>query len=529
MPLSSAISLNRCEGCDCRNDTPVIDPSEPDAVNAALRGTGIGSLSDKDWPCCDEVAAPCSYVLLYECSHPYPATEEVGSGSGSAPFIERKLTGFLQGQTAFDFQWIYPTVELKKECITGCRYSWNFNLITNPTMAAVDSQGLPLFEGFPTYRLADVGPFYSPEYVKPFWRPGNNIGCLVGEAPDYRLWSLVDISASPVQLTWDFHGVPGQNDPLLQLGKSAPVYEANGAWSRWGRNTMRLTDASRLEWPSLKREVCVAAVDFPYLHNECDTFAARCTCIDTGASQVTFIITITGCSNIEGTFSVLLNRYKAGDTLPCGVSFPASYPCGVFFSGGTIGSGPESCTVEGVNWSGTSIGFLSWCDGTDYHVEVYCYNLATECWVSQGEATITLQEPTCKGMLLEFTLPPLDCCCPTDPPVENDCCPGGAPRTLYADVSSTGCPDLDGLTIPLTYDAVNDWWSSSGGNLILACPSGGVWNLSFQGFTNGCDFGTSVVTATTASCDPFALTWVGLANLSTFCCVGETVDVSIYS
>jgi len=433
--LGSPVSPVRCEGCDCRNETVDADPYYPDQYG--ITGTG---LSEKDWPCCNEEAAPCSYAVIAECEHEYPATEFLGSASYGGLL---KPTGFPSGE---DPKLLYPIFELKKECITGCRYSWNYNLITDPRMYPVDTSGVTLTEGFPTYRTVDG----EIQHVKPRWRPGNNIGCLVGEEPDYRLWSLVDITANPVQLTWDFHGLPGENDPLTQLGVSAPVYESVSGWIRWGRNRMRLTEASQREWPSLRPEVCVVAVDYPYLPNPCETLLDRCNCMDPGTAQTSFDVTIAGCSNFSGTYTVLFSRYRQdlGDTLPCGVSYPASAPCGVFWSDNPIGTGEEICVNEGVNWTGSALGFLNWCDGANYHVELFCYNLDTECWVSQGEATITVQEPRCQGMYLEFTLPPINCCCTASTPCT--CGDINYSDSLTIEIVAPDCPAIDGLTANLT-------------------------------------------------------------------------------
>ena len=455
--IGAILSPVRCEGCDCLNETVEVDPDLPAQYEPGTDRSG------KDWPCCNEEAAPCSYVVIAECDHPHPAYEDVGYGYG----LGTKATGFPTGTEP---QMMYPVFELKKECITGCRYSWNFNLVTDPRVYPIDTYGVVLQEGFPTYRLLEGG---GVQHVKPRWMTQSDIGCLVGEAPEYRLWQLVDISVSTVQLTWDFHGLPGQNDPLLQLEKSAPVYESVSGWIRWGRNRMRLTEASQREWPSLRPEVCVVAVDYPYLPNSCETLLDRCNCMDPGTAQTSFDVTIAGCSNFSGTYTVLFSRYRQdlGDTLPCGVSYPASAPCGVFWSDNPIGTGEEICVNEGVNWTGSALGFLNWCDGTDYHVELFCYNRDTSCWVSQGEATVTLQEPRCRVMYLEFTLPPLDCCCEA-PPISTDCCPDDpTPPVLTFAIEST-CPQINGITASLAYDGTG--WVGTFSTSCVGALSNGI-------------------------------------------------------
>lgn len=484
------ISKQRCKGCDCRNET-----REPEQT-----GTGYTLI---DWPCVgDDAIAPMSYFALFECSHPHP---EGGSG------------------TPFGGQMHWATAELRKECLTTGKYS----------------QEPGAFAPYPTHpvygSLQETTPptvFGTNAIVRPRWVGETLFGGLRGGLHDAdddsdwlgRYWTLLDVTASPVQMTW--------------LGSSvvpAPVYESVNAWNLWGRNEMRLTDASQALWPSLKHNVCVVSGDRPTLHNDCDDVASRCKCRDLGGIPPVLEVTL-DCQNYPGTQTLTFERFKTPEGLPCGINFPDTSPCGLFFPLGGMGGVEPSCFPRKPGATAaidnTEFTLSMWCDGENYHIEAYCKfysatGTGSPCWESQGECVVT-QLPGCRGMALAFETPPLECCCEADPPIETGCCPDNpVPRVLYADVSSTGCPALNGLTIPLTYDAELNWWASAGLNLILACSSG-AWAISFQGFTNGCDFGTAVVDATTASCDPFELTWVGLANISTFCCVGETVDVSVY-
>jgi len=211
----------------------------------------------------------------------------------------------------------------------------------------------------------------------------------------------------------------------------------------------------------------------PYKCLACETRLQDCRCCDTGAPTLPFVVVIEGCGTFQGRYEFDATRYRDPDTLPAGVTYPATDPCGVFW--GTLSAG-EGCTAGGSTWSG-SLGLLSWCDGTDaaipWHVEIYCFDDDADEYVSQGEATVTSYECRCDGPRFAFTLPTLDCCCDgtTGPPCGE--CVDALPGTLVATCGSN--------SVTLTWNGTTAWVGTSS---------------SFCGVTN------ATITLTIASVDP---------------------------
>lgn len=147
--------------------------------------------------------------------------------------------------------------------------------------------------------------------------------------------------------------------------------------------------------------LCVAPVNrSPTL--VCDTIEDQCACCDYDFDVGTLFLRITGCSGFNGYHEVPIGRICAAEDLPCGVTYPTPAPCCVF--AGSITSSADGCDE--------SIYLIVWCDGTTYHVEAYCPDPNNPgCWVSQGEATVSLYECRCAGPYIEFEMPPTDCCC----------------------------------------------------------------------------------------------------------------------
>jgi hypothetical protein len=84
------------------------------------------------------------------------------------------------------------------------------------------------------------------------------------------------------------------------------------------------------------------------------------------------------------------------------------------------------------------------------------------------------------------------CCCT----VSCSNCTNGFPTTLNlaitASAGSGTCPGLNGVTIPLTYDPVNNWWASANSiigtnRFLLTCSGSGVSGITlvFQKNTGG--------------------------------------------
>lgn len=252
----------------------------------------------------------------------------------------------------------------------------------------------------------------------------------------------------------------------------------------------------------------------------CNTGTAQCNCCDDGDLLYVSVV-VSGCDGINGTYSGELPRvYDSGSaSLPCGVSYPASAPCGVFtLQLGT--TGVDDCTVSTIDWS-EAVYLVFYCDGTGYSIDVYCWNNDANCWVYQGQGTVTYYECRCYGPLFYFTLPALDCCCQSC----EDCTP---PSTLYADLSSS-CFGWTG-TVTLT-ETAGVWQGSTGApiqvvDVQLRCLDGN-WILNINAVNASCGIDTTV--ADSWECEP-AFSASFTVALSSDCCgpSGGTLSVSVY-
>lgn len=437
------LGKHTCTGCDCKNQTEEVSP--------LLSTTGTGTAL-RDAPCCDAYpdGTPCRYAIIFQCEHAWPlwmpsscltGGVEIG-GVMHVPYgvlLNENGEGLCQVPSPLALT--FPVMEVLRDCpsdVTGeCIYTnrlyYNFIkpsgfqthmatslLIDRVTDAAVNK--------FPPYRVnAGEIEYVKARYGRAYADP--NRGPDVDDDDCYHpydlefeystLWQL-KIGGSPASLEWVYDDVLDAIPQFAPVGTGSgpnahrPRYEAIDAWDLWGRNTMVLQNPE--DWPALPRTVCVAPESYGRIVNRCSSHEEQCTCCDIGESTGVIWPTITGCDKLNGTYTGVSQRYVDGDTLPPGVTMPGNAPCGFFWC--LIGPDDE-CDISGTTWSST-IGLMTYCDGTTQHVIPYCYNKDTSQFVEQTEATIITQECTCKGLYFVFELAAdLDCCCP--PPVDPDC------------------------------------------------------------------------------------------------------------
>lgn len=474
--------MPRC-GCDCRNRTV-------DAYYGA-----------HDWPCCDTFpdGVPCRYAAIFECS------------------LNLSLGYYGGGQ-----QITCPVLELRKACYFGCEYvaaTENANAETCDNLPSLTDATANAMQGTfpPTSDDAGVWTYHDGDYrTTPATDPSETgITCVVPETWDVDHWTL-DISLDPPTLTYT------NSWALGLLGRTAAVYEALDAWDEFGRNTMSLTEATVGDWPDLPRRICVVALDDPGINNPCSSHAEQCTCCDPGTDEASIAGNFSNCGRLSGELTWTGTRYKSPTPLPSGVSYPASAPCGVFW--GTIGSGGDGCTVDGVTWSG-SVGLMTYCDGETWAGKAYCYNTNLEEWVEQGDLTISNIECRCGGVYFDVALPPLDCCCDGGELIVTGCCVDGIQSTVSIEFQTVDAPVTTLGSGTLTYDSGTEEWTGtvtfcgSDAGVTLTCELiDGVyrWHL----FTsNGFD-----VDQSGASCDPLELVFQTI--LSSGDCFG--VQVAAY-
>ena len=109
--------------------------------------------------------------------------------------------------------------------------------------------------------------------------------------------------------------------------------------------------------------------------------------------------------------------------------------------------------------------------------------------------------------------------------IEVACCPGESiPGVLYAHFSSSSAACANGVTVPITYDAVDGWWeglvtptcsppSAAGLGIVLWCDSG-TWKVQDIASCCGPLLGQSL---TVVDCNPLQLTGTGLSWEGVYC------------
>lgn len=236
-------------------------------------------------------------------------------------------------------------------------------------------------------------------------------------------------------------GNPGVSASLLYRsleGYSATYSGAAGSCTE-KINFSRSTVDSPIKYMPLN--LCVVPIETAP-PSVCNTPDTQCTCCEDG-DDMRLWVCIDACDPYGGCFDDLRStRVAAGTYVDCGIASPDSSqaPCGFFpFTLGDVTD--PTCPVAAK--------LIVYCNGTDYTIDVYCYDGNTNCWVSQGSATVTNYECTCYGPYFEFALPSLDCCCPAICPTAEEAEEFFPELTIT--LSST-CADFDGCTGTLTYN-----------------------------------------------------------------------------
>ncbi len=249
--------------------------------------------------------------------------------------------------------------------------------------------------------------------------------------------------------------------------------------------------------------VCVAPVNTesePAL--KCETKDDQCDCCDNGGDTMTFDVAITGCAALESVTTINTTRVCDPEAMACGITYPSPAPCCVFV--GDISTG-DGCTFEGTGYTGL-VRLIIYCVGLDdYAIDVYCQKNDL-CFESQGTIGTTTV-CTCNGPYLEFTLPELNCCCPSTP-IDTDCCPTPMPSVLTAfdgtnTVTLTYTPSSWILTpTPGSTFAGCTFTSGVGRSIALTCFGGGFWMFSIDDGSGA----LPVTCSPTGDCDPVDLT-----------------------
>lgn len=359
---------------------------EPTLENPALYGNG---------PCCDVCnnTAPCAWVIQSACRH----------ATASGEFYLDRCTALIKemGNCEWTSRWAFPCNIGGSNDLGWCESGDPY--FDRPMVLAYCSSGKrpACVAGTitPTVDQCDDIPFDGgglsncctwPEFLR-------EIGCDKG----FVKWRLTATSSTTATL-------------LCTTRDGGMGLFTCDDWSCTEESTFLLVDRTD-ELQGIPHALCVAPADRePTL--VCEDMDSQCACCDYDFTTGTLFITITACPGFTGYHEVVITRICDAGGLPCGVTYPTPAPCCVF--GGSLTATANGCEKQ--------IYLLTWCDGSTYQQEVYCE--VDGCYVSQGMSTINLYECRCSGPYIDATLPPLDCCCPDEPP---SCCD-------YASLPSTG-------------------------------------------------------------------------------------------
>lgn len=429
-------------GCNCLHEDTTVYPVDPGDV------------------CCEDIAeSHCAYVLLVECDQ-----NQLGVGPMSTSVL-------------------WPCSIIRKECVTGCIWSiWRrraFEVDDGPAPRLCDTtakNGIVRIED--AKRVQD--------YCT--WVDMVANGAIDSNGVDdwesftylfHRMWTLAPDGYGGAVLSLETDGqVVGQE------GLTAVYRCASWDWTSKATFIRESVDPG-LRAANLQCTICVAPLDALPL-NPCYDPAHKCTCCDPGWDAGTFVLSVSGCAAWSLLY-VEVVRYA----LPfCGVTAPSGAACGWFWGSNGNWDSPTG--------QANGLGVLSWCDGDAWHVEIYCYDSDTGCWVSQGEATVTNQECLCAGVYLTITLPELDCC------------PGGC-ETCDVFAGPT-YPDLtisDGTNSQtMTYDSGTDAWFTDTPNTLMGACCGlpeeeVVWKLACVDGEVVLNDGVTTSGSNSFDCEPF--------------------------
>lgn len=210
-------------------------------------------------------------------------------------------------------------------------------------------------------------------------------------------------------------------------------------------NTFEMVDYPNADHLGLPRYLCVV----PYSSNwrtPCDPPSAACVCGDPGVSGFIFDLISPGCAGLDGRQVIMTRLFGPagsavdmfGDSYPTELTSyltaPETAPCGWFH--GQIATRNIYCE------EGHKFDFVTWCDGSAYHGDVYCDE---EYLGTADDDAFTMN---CDGATFNLEWVDFGACC------EPDCstvylCECDVPSTIIATFASIDCPELDGQIVSL--------------------------------------------------------------------------------
>ena len=278
----------------------------------------------------------------------------------------------------------------------------------------------------------------------------------------------------------------------LENSQNGAVYAAVAEWDCTGQNTLWLTDEDGDE-PLLPRSVCVsprnAEIDGVFVPPTDWSFS---------------VLLIRSALNLCEPATTTVEHDSCDDEIPCDYASESDRAaccddCCPKSLSYTITCGAESQVISGtsttsdvagvsspagrsymitgsVMFGGTtySLKFVTYCDGTDWLLDVYCDDVLDQ--------TGLVVDFTCCPLAGTVTIPELSCmvcgietvCCPDDP----------IPATLTADIASS-CSLLNAGSVELTYNAGTDKWEGSFTNtyefLVTFWCFENTWNAAITG------------------------------------------------
>lgn len=371
----------------------------------------------------------------------------------------------------------------------------------------------------------------------------------------------VQILERYTRITWelDFSGAPsatltGRTDSGIEI-----VFSTS-SWVCGARNTLTMTTSPAPSWTAA-RKVCIVPGETGFT-TPCTDKEDVTACCDPGVAQGQYYYNSPGCA--LPTLGFCADRYASLDATPApdwvkALQGSLSASCGVFYDSTTYDGNcakppPLSCptgngpVVTQGTWDGAYSGFtlhlLTWCDAGQWKSSMFCEGIVlisgnagfatvrtamclnVNCtmvmchpvfgytWVCDAPGTYTIPG-TGSGTGSVDCVTRAPCCCTPESSgtIDTECCPDNLLNgTLYIDVTHSTLGFLG--TITVTHTGVE--WEGSGVfsgctltiNALKCVTSGGAhWDLDY-----GTGGGPYFVSASSESCDPFALTFTGDAR-----------------
>lgn len=526
--MTSVVGGNKRCGCDCRNQT--------EFERAELYGATV-----HDIKCCENCpdGAASAYGVLFECSWQCGGIRD-GLGYQGVALSGTAIVGLYKGclfDCKWEQRWCTSPIVLAGTMQTYCN---RHPLLGNPwgdlneTPCGVPADQDPDGEQgqyFPSIWIdSDQKLHYAPLPFKcartaPIASPTSpyNAGPfdfydldddetttmleLANDADPQWVMEVLDDGSATLTGHMNYSNASGEG---IEVVYTCDVFQC-GPFDADG-NAVRNTFTMDGDYPllsgygrdethcwALPKNVCVVPIASQW-RTPCDTPEDACACKDAGWTEGHFDIVFNSCGSIDGTRVVLTRNAE----LPACISAPSPAPCGYFYKGNITNNGTNSLRL------------LVWCDGADWQYEVYCGDNSTCTLACSG--TCTMGDFCPAGATLTMD----DCeagdCCPDPPPgtIDTECCPDNLiPETLYIDVTHSTLGFLGTITVTHSAGPPPEWEGSgvfAGCTLTinsLRCSTtgGAHWELDY-----GTGGGPYFVTASSESCDPFALTFTGDAR-----------------